>query len=88
VLAERGDEVGGERDGGFILKEKAEAFAELDDEAGAELARELDFNEAGIGAGRAAGWTVCGLDIPARMHGQRRMDRGWILGRLLPTAVR
>jgi hypothetical protein len=56
VLAERGDEVGGERDGGFILKEKAEAFAELDDEAGAELARELDFNEAGIGAGRAAGW--------------------------------
>jgi hypothetical protein len=22
------------------------------------------------------------LDIPARMHGQRRMDRGWILGRL------
>ena len=56
MVAERGDEIGGERDGGIILKEKAESFAELDDKAGAELARELDFNEAGIGAGQAAGW--------------------------------
>jgi hypothetical protein len=56
VVAEGGDELGGERDGGIILKKKAEAFAELDDKAGAELARELDFNEAGIGAGQAAGW--------------------------------
>ena len=45
MVAESGDESGGERDGGIILKEKAEAFAELDDEAGAELARELDFDE-------------------------------------------
>jgi hypothetical protein len=56
VVAECGDESGGERDGGIVLKEQAEAFAELDDEAGTELARELDFNEAGIGAGQAAGW--------------------------------
>lgn len=56
MVAERGDEIGGERDGGIILKEKAESFAELDDKAGAELARELDFNEAGIGTGKAAGW--------------------------------
>lgn len=56
MVAKRGDELGGERDGGIILKEKAEAFAELDNEAGPELARELDFDEAGIGAGQAAGW--------------------------------
>jgi hypothetical protein len=30
----------------------------------------------------------CGLDIPARMHGQQRMDRGWILGRLLSSVTR
>lgn len=56
MVAEYGDEFGGKRNGSLVLKEQAETFAELNDKAGAELARELDFNEAGISAGQSAGW--------------------------------
>ena len=59
------DEPGGERDSGIILKKKAEAFAELDDEAGAELAREIDFGGAGAVAGQAAGWIGAWFGHPA-----------------------
>ena len=50
------DEPGGERDSGIILKKKAETFAELDDEAGAVLVREIDFDEAGAVTGQVTGW--------------------------------
>ena len=43
-----GDEIGGERDGIAIFEQDRETFPELDDKAGAELAREIDFNEADI----------------------------------------
>jgi hypothetical protein len=33
-----------------------EIFAELDEEAGLELAREIDFDEANVGASQATGW--------------------------------
>jgi len=49
VIAERGDKTGGERDGFAIFKQERKPVAELDDETWAELARELDFNEAGGG---------------------------------------
>jgi hypothetical protein len=48
----------------MILKKKAEAFAELDDKPGAELAREIDFDEAGAVAGQAAGWIVAWFGYP------------------------
>jgi hypothetical protein len=51
VFAEGGDEVGGERDGGLIFEQEREALAELDDEAGPELAGEIDFDEVDTGAG-------------------------------------
>jgi hypothetical protein len=41
----------------FFEKER-EAFAKLDDEAGLELAREIDFDEANVGASEAVRW--CG----------------------------
>jgi hypothetical protein len=50
VLSEVGEECGGERDGGLVFEKEREAFAELDDEAGLELAREIDFDEANVGA--------------------------------------
>ncbi len=53
---ERGDEIGGERDGIAVFEQDRETLTELDDKAWAELTRELDFDEAGVGAGRAAGW--------------------------------
>jgi hypothetical protein len=56
MVAEGRDEVGGKRDGIAVCEEEREAFAELDDKAGAELARELDFDESGIGASQVAGW--------------------------------
>jgi hypothetical protein len=43
--------IGGDRDGGLVFEQEREAFAEFDDEAGPELAREVDFDEADIGAG-------------------------------------
>jgi hypothetical protein len=48
-MLESGDKIGGERDGIAIFEQERETFPKLDDMAGAELARELDFNEAGIG---------------------------------------
>jgi hypothetical protein len=41
----------------LVFEEAREAFAELDDEAGSELAREVDFDEADVGAGEAARWS-------------------------------
>jgi hypothetical protein len=55
MFAESGDECGGEGDGGLVLQQEREAFAELDDEAGPELAREIHFDEADVGAGEATG---------------------------------
>jgi len=49
VIAERGDEISGKRNGIAVFEQKRESVTELDDEAGAELAWELDFNEAGGG---------------------------------------
>ena len=57
MFAESGDELGGQRDGGLVFEQEREALAELDDEAGPELAREIDFDEADVGAGEAAGWS-------------------------------
>jgi hypothetical protein len=50
LLPERGDELGGERDGGLVFQQKREAVAEFDDETGLDLARELDLDEADVGA--------------------------------------
>ena len=53
MFAESGDELGGERNGGLVVKQERETVAELDDKAGSELAREIHFDEADIGAGDA-----------------------------------
>ena len=57
MFTEGGDELGGERDGGLVFEQEREALAELDDEAGPELAREIDFDEADFDASEAAGWS-------------------------------
>jgi hypothetical protein len=57
MFTEDGDELGGERDGGLVFEQERETFAELDDEAGPELAREIDFDEADVGASEATGWS-------------------------------
>ena len=49
VIAERGDEICGERDGFAIFKQEGKSLAEFNHETGAELTRELDFDEAGGG---------------------------------------
>ena len=54
---ESADEGGGERDGGVVFYQQREPFAELDVEAGPELAREIDFDEADAGASEPAGWS-------------------------------
>jgi hypothetical protein len=64
VFAEGSDEFGGERDGGVVFEQQREAFAELDDEAGPELVREVDFDEADVGAGGATGWSMAGVGHP------------------------
>ena len=58
------DEPGGDRDSGIILKKKAETFAELDDEAGAVLVREIDFDEAGAVTGQVTGWIGAWFGYP------------------------
>jgi hypothetical protein len=58
VLAEGADELGGERDASLILQQKRKAIAEFDDEAGLDLARELDLDEADVGASQAN--SACG----------------------------
>lgn len=63
----------------MLFEQEREALAEFDDEAGPERAREVDFDEADVGAGEATGWCGAGLGIPVRIHGQRQIDRGWIL---------
>jgi hypothetical protein len=57
VLAEDADELGGEWDGGLIFEQERETLAELDDEAGPDLAWEIDFDEADVGAGEPTGWS-------------------------------
>jgi len=57
MFAESGDEFGGDRDGGLVFEKERKAFAEQDDEAGSELAREFDFGEADVGASETAGWS-------------------------------
>jgi len=48
VTAERCDEIGGERHGIAVFEQERESVTELDDETGAELPREFDFDEAGV----------------------------------------
>lgn len=48
--AQRGDEIGGERDGITVFEQDREPLPERDDKAGAVQARERDFDEAGAGA--------------------------------------
>jgi hypothetical protein len=50
VSEECGDEVGGERDCIAVFEQERETLLELNDKAGAELAWELDFDEAGVSA--------------------------------------
>ena len=50
MFAEGGDEFGGKRDTGAVFQQEREAFAELDDEAGVDLPREINLDEADIGA--------------------------------------
>ncbi len=57
MLAEDADKLSGERDGGLIFEQKREALAELNDEAGPDLAREIDFDEADVDAGEPTGWS-------------------------------
>ena len=64
MFAEGGDEVGGERNGGLVFEQKREALAELDDETGSELPREIDFDETDIAADEATGWCVAGFGHP------------------------
>ena len=82
MLAEGCEKCGGERDGGLVFGQQQEAFAELDDEAGTVLTREVDSDEAEVGAGKPTRCSERGLDIQERMQSQRRIGRGWILGRL------
>ena len=41
-------------------------MTELDDEAGPDLAREVDFDEADVGAGEAAGWSGTWFGHPGK----------------------
>ena len=50
MFAEGGDEFGGKWDTGAIFQQERETFAELHDEAGVELPRKADLDEADIGA--------------------------------------
>ncbi len=57
MVPEGGDEVGGERDGCLVFEQERESLAELDDEAGPELAWEVNFDETDVGAGEPTGWS-------------------------------
>lgn len=57
MFAKGGDELGCERNGCVILKQQRKTFAELNDKAGLETTREIDFDEADVGAGKTAGWS-------------------------------
>lgn len=50
-----------ERNAGLFFQQEREPFAELDDETGPKLAREVDFDEADVGAGQSTGWS--GVDF-------------------------
>jgi len=58
MFAEGGDEFGGKRDTGAVFQQEREAFAELDDEAGVDLPREINLDEADIGAHGPPDWSV------------------------------
>jgi len=45
--------------GSLVFQQKRKTFAEFDDEAGLDLARELDLEEANVGAGQAT--SACGM---------------------------
>ncbi len=64
MFAEGGDEFGGEGDGGLLFEQEREALAEFDDEVGPERAREVNFDEADVGAGEATGWCGAGFGHP------------------------
>jgi hypothetical protein len=49
LFAEGGDELGGQRDGGWIFQQERKTFVKFDDEARPELAREIDFDETDVG---------------------------------------
>lgn len=79
MFAEDGYELGGERDGGSVFEQERAAIDELDDEAESERAREVNFDEAHVVQVRRRDGAVRDSDIPARMRGGRRMDRGWVV---------
>lgn len=60
MIAERGDEIGGERYCIAVFEQERESITELDDETGAKLARELDFDEAGDGTFQRPRWAGVG----------------------------
>jgi hypothetical protein len=64
-LAKGGDELGGQRDGGAVLKQQRKALAELDDHARAEHGGELDLGEADVGARQRPRRTGIGWGHPA-----------------------
>jgi hypothetical protein len=41
----------------LVFEQEREAFAELNHEAGPELARKIDFGEADVGASKPTGWS-------------------------------
>lgn len=56
------------RDGGRVLQQERKALAELDDEAGPDLARKIDLDESDVGAGEPRGWRGAWFGHRARMH--------------------
>lgn len=48
VLAEGGDDLGGDGNDCLIFQQNRDAFAEFDDKPGSERLQEFDFGEAGI----------------------------------------
>jgi hypothetical protein len=60
MIAERGDEIGGERYCIAVFEQERESITELDDESGAKQARELDFDEAGDGTFQMPRWAGVG----------------------------
>ena len=58
MFAKGGNELGGKWDGNLIFEQKREAFAELDDDLGVELAQEVDFDEADVVTGQVT--RACG----------------------------
>ena len=62
------DKFGSERDVGIVFKQERKTFTKFNDESRTELAREVNFDEANICAGRPTGRSGLVFGHPARMH--------------------